>query len=306
MSEKLYIKATNLPILGLFHLSVVYTLWSSTYLAIRVAVGEGGGFTPFVLGASRMFIASLILLLFSYLFKNKVLPSKKELYILTVSGTLLWVGGRGLIIWSEQYANSGFAALITATTPLWTVLFQSIFSKRKPSLLLSFSLLIGFIGSAILVVPTLLTGKDTDLSAVIALIFAAVCWSLGSIFQTRNSVNLCSTAESGWQNLIASCVFLILAILFEEPLPSPSINGWLAWAHLTLCCSVIAFTSYISALRLLPINIVMTSSFINPIIAISLGAWLLNEPITAWTLAGALLISISVIGIFQSQNRQKA
>ena len=112
---------------GLFHLFVVYIVWSSTYLAIRVAVREGSGFPPFAMGAGRMFIASLILLGFAYLRKNRLKPSINELLVLGASGTLLWVGGNGLVIWAEQHANSGFAALMVASNRNDVCVCQSCF-----------------------------------------------------------------------------------------------------------------------------------------------------------------------------------
>lgn len=290
---------------GLFHLFVVYIVWSSTYLAIRVAVGEGSGFPPFAMGAGRMFIASLILLGFAYLRKNRLKPSINELLVLAASGTLLWVGGNGLVIWAEQHANSGFAALMVASTPIWVAFLDAILSRKTPSPLLIGSLLFGFCGLGVLMAPSFLMGNTIELSSTIALLGAAFSWACGSVLQVRYPVNLSAPVMSGYQHLISSFGFLVLVFAFREPLPHPTGNAWIAWAYLILFGSVFAFTSFICTLRLLPIHIAMTYAYVNPVLALFLGWWLLDESITFWTLLGAGMVISGVIGIFRDRYHGK-
>ena len=102
----------HLPLAGLLNLSVIYVVWGSTYLAIRVAVREGAGWGPFWLGASRVFVAAAILLLLAAARRARIRPSRRELAVVAVSGLLMWVGGNGGVIWAEQRVDSGLAALI--------------------------------------------------------------------------------------------------------------------------------------------------------------------------------------------------
>jgi len=114
-------------------------------------------------------------------------------------------------------------------------------------------------------------------------------------------VNLPPQVMSGYHQLFASGGFLLISLAIGEPVPDPTLSAWLAWGYLVVFGSVFAFTSYIFALRLLPINIAMTYAYVNPVIALSLGWLLANEPVGVWTLLGAALVVVSVFGIFRSK-----
>ncbi len=291
----------KLPLTGLFHLFVVYTIWSSTYLFIRIAVGEGGGFPPFYLGASRMIVCALLLLAFAYVRKKQVRISLREMKTLALSGILLWVGANGLVMWAEQYANSGFTALMVASAPIWTALMNALLDRKRPSLMLLASLLFGFAGLVVLMAPALLARDSQELLSGGALFLASISWAAGSVVQTRHPVAISAPVSSGYQHLFASFGFLGVALLFGETWPAPSMAGWLSWGYLVLFGSIFAFTSFIYTLQLLPINIAMTYAYVNPVLALVLGWWLLNEAITVWTLLGALMVVLGVVGVFRSR-----
>ena len=175
---------------GLFHLFVVYIVWSSTYLAIRIAVNPDGGFPPFAMGALRMAPAAVILLSIAYFQGKKIKPSIAEMSTLCITGLLLWVFGNGLVMWAEQFIDSGFACLIVSSAPIWATMIELIIFKRRASGLLVASLALGFLGVLILTVPSLLTGVSSDLFVIIVLIFAAACWGLGSVLQSRRPLTL--------------------------------------------------------------------------------------------------------------------
>ena len=117
--------------------------------------------------------------------------------------------------------------------------------------------------------------------------------------QSRHPVQLRPTAASAWQHLFAGVVFLALSALAGEPPPQPAASAWVAWGYLVLFGSMLAFTSYVTALRLLPVNIVMTYAYVNPVVAVALGWIVLDEPLTLWTLCGAVLILLGVAGVFR-------
>ena len=118
---------------GLAHLFVVYLVWGSTYLAIRVAVRDGSGFPPLLPGASRTLAAAVLLMLWNAARKSRMHPSREEWPALMVSGLLLWIGGNGLVNWAEQRADSGYAALLVGTTPMWVALVESAIDRRAPT-----------------------------------------------------------------------------------------------------------------------------------------------------------------------------
>jgi drug/metabolite transporter (DMT)-like permease len=291
----------NLSRSGLFHLFIIYVIWSSTYLAIRIAVGEGSGFPPFAMGASRLLITGIILLVIAIVRKDKIAITGRELLIITVSGVFLWTGGNGLLIWSEQHVHSGLAALLISTTPIWAALLDAVLSKRRPSAVLFLSLFLGLGGIAVLVYPSLSAHNLSDLISGLILVGGSISWAIGSVIQKRNPLAISDFTLAGYQILIASLTFLIMSLLFNEPVPQPTHNAILAWGYLIIFGSVIAYSSYVTALRLLPINIMMTYAFVNPVLAVFLGWLILGETITLWTIAGAALVVLSVFGVFKGQ-----
>jgi drug/metabolite transporter (DMT)-like permease len=288
----------QLPLLGLMHLGIVYLVWSSTYLAMRILVAEGSGFTPFTAGAARMLAASLIILVIAYFRNSNIWPKRGDLPIIIVSGILFWVTGNGMIMWAEQHAHSGLAALMASTTPLWAAFLELILSKRRPSWQLIASLLLGLAGIVVLMGPSLANFARADILSGLALVCASMSIAAASVIQSRKTIQISVLAMSGWQHLFAFFGFLIIALVIGDPFPHPTPSAWLSWSYLVIFGSVFAFTAYITAIKLLPINIVMTYAYVNPVLALFLGWWLLNEPITASTIGGAAMVLIAVFGIF--------
>jgi drug/metabolite transporter (DMT)-like permease len=288
--------------IGLVHLFIIYIIWGSTYLAIRVAVRDGAGFSPFALGAMRALVAGGLLLWWGYFRKERLKLTRGELITLVGAGILLWVLGNGLVMVGEKRADSGITALIIAGVPIWVSIIGSIWDRKLPSLLSIGSLLIGAAGIILLSMPLLRTGVKADALSVLALLTASICWASGTFMQSRRSVRLSPAVNSGYQLLFGGIGFLVTAIALKEPVPQPIPEAWAAWGYLVIFGSLIAFTSYIQTIRLLPMNIVTTYSYVNPIIAVILGALVLGEEITPWTMGGAALVLLGVMGAFRSHN----
>lgn len=304
MSTKARSNTTQLDRGGLAHLLVVYVVWSSTYLAIRLAVREGAGFPPFTLGLLRALPAGLILLLWGRLRGQRLRITRGEMGLLALSGMLLWLGGNGLVTFAEQRADSGLAALIVAASPIWVAILEALWDRQWPSLTLSAALLLGFSGIGLLALPELRSGAQADSVAMIALIVATLLWSLGSLIQARNPVDLSARVSAGYQMLFGALGFALIAALAQEAAPNPTREAWFAYGYLVLIGSVLAFTSYVSALRRLPTRIVMTYAYVNPVLAVLLGWAVLGEEITLWTIAGSLLVLAGVAGVFRERRIQ--
>jgi drug/metabolite transporter (DMT)-like permease len=297
-------KKPTLSSIGLLHLLVVYIVWGSTYLAIRVGVRPGAGFTPFFFGAMRALTAGAILLALAALTHQRLHLTRKELLNLAGSGLLLWLGGNGLVTFAEQRANSGLAALVIAGVPIWVAIYNAIAARKIPSLMVIGALLIGMAGIILLSMPLLLSGVKADFLSVIIMLSASISWAGGTWLQSRTKTNLSPGVSSGYQMFFGGVGFALTALVLREPLPTPIPQAWLAWAYLVVFGSLLAFTSFIQALRMLPTNIVTTYSFVNPIIAVILGWIILGEQITYWTVAGAALILLGVAGAFRAHSRE--
>lgn len=287
---------------GLFHLVVLYLVWSSTYLAIRVAVR--GGFPPFTMGSMRVLVSGGLLLLWGALSRNRIRLSAREAWVLAASGVLLWVAGNGLVNWAEQRANSGYAALLVASMPIWVAIIEAALDRRPPSLLAAFSLLTGFCGIGLLSAPALARANPGDALSVLALMLASVSWAVGSVYQRRRPTEVTSIVSSGYQQCFAGIGFAIVALVTREPWPHPSPAAWSAWGYLVVFGSLLAFTSYVLVLRLLPISIATTFAYVNPVLAVFLGWLVLHESVTAWTLGGAALVVLGVAGVFRDRSKR--
>ncbi|MDH3216544.1 MAG: EamA family transporter [Candidatus Krumholzibacteria bacterium] len=291
---------------GLLHLFVVYIVWGSTYLAIRVAVREGAGFPPFMMAATRVLAASGILLLWGVMTRGRFRLSRKEISFLAISAILLWVGGNGMVAWAERKVDSGYAALLVGSMPIWVAIMEAIIDRQRPSLRLVGALLVGLSGVAVLNGPVIAQRSIGDLFGALALIFAALSWGLGSLVQRRRPVSIGPEISSGYQQAIGCVGLLVVSLLVDEPGPSPTPQAWTAWGYLVLFGSVFAFTSFVKALRLLPTNIVMTYAYVNPVIAVFLGRIILHEPVTWWTISGTTLVVLGVMGVFHEKRRENA
>ena len=283
---------------GLLNLILVYLVWGSTYLFIRLTVQEGSGFPPFAMAASRTLCASAILFGLAIGFGHRLRPTGPELWVLIVSGLLLWFGGNGLVVWAEHQADSGYAALLMGTTPMWSVIMESILERKLPSFLLVISLLVGFSGLAVLVTPVIKQGLRIDALSTAALLAAAMAWAGGSLLLQSRPPKTTTILTSAYQHLFGGLGLTAAMLLTGEPWPQPTALAWLGWTYLVIFGSLISFTSYIVAVRTLPISVVMTYAFVNPVIAVILGRVVLGERITMYTVMGMVLILLGVSGVF--------
>jgi drug/metabolite transporter (DMT)-like permease len=290
---------------GLAHLLVVYVVWGSTYLAIRIAVREGSGFPPFYMAGTRIIIASCILFLLCKVRGKSLKPTRRDWYVFGASGVLLWFGGNGLVSWAEMRAASGYAAILVGSQPLYTMSLESVIDRRRPTWRMIAALVVGLTGIVVLNYPVLQNPTRDQVAPAIALCFAVILWGTGMVLQKRKPVSLSGEANSAYQLLFGSCALLLAAVITREPWPTPTHEAWLAWAYLIVFGSVIAFTSFVKVLQMLPMSIVTTYGYVNPVIAVLLGAIFISEPITRYTVAGSALTLLGVAGVFHEQQHRK-
>jgi drug/metabolite transporter (DMT)-like permease len=269
-----------------------------------VAVREGGGFTPFALGASRTAIAAVLLFLWARL-RNETahsfLPTKKDAITLLVSSFAMWIGGNALVMVAERHVDSGLAALLVGTTPIFMTIVESVWDRKKPSLTLVLSMVIGFLGLGLLTLPLFRHGTRADAVSAAMLVIAPLSWGFGSVLQARRGISLSLSVSAGYQQLFASVFFLLFAIGFGEPVPSPSTDALIAFWYLVIMGSVVSFTAYLIALKSLPVSVVSTYAYVNPVIAVLLGALFLDEALTLYTLIGSALIVVGIFGVFRGK-----
>lgn len=286
---------------GLGNLLIVYIIWGSTYLFIRIGVKPGSGFPPLYLAGTRVLVAGLVLLGLAALQKKRLRLTRRETILLASSGILLWLGGNGLVSLAEQRVHSGIAALVIGATPIYVAIIESIIDRRKPSGLLIISLLVGFSGIGLLSAPTFMAGVQADVLSVVAILFGSLLWGVGSLLQSRKPVYVAPEVSSAYQHLFGAAALLLTAFISGSPLPNPIPEAWMAWGYLVIFGSIIAFTAFVRVLRMLPTNIAMTYAYVNPVIAVLLGWLVLGEKITVYTLGGMVFILLGVAGVFRAK-----
>jgi drug/metabolite transporter (DMT)-like permease len=277
-----------------FALLALYIVWGSTYLGIKVAIET---IPPFFQASIRFLISGLILVIWQRS-AGQEMPTRKQWVSTGIVGTLLLLGGNGLVSWAEQFIPSGIAALIIGSVPMFLVVAEAIRPNGvKPTWRAIVGLLIGFVGIFILVGPAEISGSETHLNTfgVIALLSACLLWSIGSIYSKTADLPKSSLMNTGAQMLMGSVSLFIVSGLSGEltgwdvtAVSSRSLYGLL---YLILAGSLIGFASYGWLLQNAPISLVATYAYVNPIVAVLLGVWLADEALEPriW-LASAIII----------------
>lgn len=280
-------------------LLALYIVWGSTYLAILFAVET---IPPFLQAGLRFLISGLILVIWRRAAGDEM-PSSKQWKSIAIVGTLLLLGGNGLVSFAEQRIASGVAALIIGTVPLWLVLIEALRPGGvKPSWRAIIGLIVGFGGIYLLIGPSQLTGKfQFDVLGTLTLITAAFLWSAGSIYSRSAELPKSALMTTGAEMLAGSIPIFIVSILFGEwksfNFAQVSSQSWLALLYLITFGSMVGFVAYIWLLQNASVSLVATYAYVNPLVAVLLGSWFAQESLTARTLVAAGIIIGSVVFI---------
>jgi drug/metabolite transporter (DMT)-like permease len=279
--------------------AIIYFVWGSTFLAIRVGVRE---VPPFLFAAMRFLVAGLVL--FGWMIaRGEGSPNRRQWMSVFLLALLIFVLDYGLLFWAEQLVPSGTAAVMMATTPMFMALSEIILLRtQRLSARLAVALVIGLGGVAVLVSHSLnLGGAPIDRAAAVALIIAAMSWSVASALTRKLPLPPSKVMRSGAQ-MLAGGVLLALtaAALGEFRLFRPatvSAGAWLALVYLIVAGSIIAFTAYVWLIHHESPTKVGTFAYVNPVVAVLLGYFLADEALGLRTILGTLLVLISVVGI---------
>jgi drug/metabolite transporter (DMT)-like permease len=279
--------------------AAVYIVWGSTYLAIHVVVDTLPAFTS---AAIRFVIAGGLLLMLLAV-KGTQLPSPAQWRHSLISGTLMLVGGNGLVVWAEKSISSSLAALLVALAPVWFALLDWLRPGGvRPQLKTVMGIVVGFIGVAILVRPGDNAAGNT-VPGSIAVVFAGLCWAGGSLY-SKYSPN----SGSPWMNAAAQMLcggagLAVVGLLLGEPAATPwgqvSAASVISLLYLIVFGSWIGFSAYLWLLRNVSATQVSTYAYVNPVIAVFLGWAFLEETITSSMIAGAMVVlaGVAIISI---------
>ncbi len=279
--------------------AIIYFVWGSTFLAIRVGVRE---VPPLVLASMRFFVAGAALFLWLKI-KGTPSPSPREWLAASVLAICIFVLDYGLLFWAEKRVPSGLAAVMLATIPLFMALSEIIFLRtQRLTPRLALALLIGLGGVAVLVSHSVSFGEaPINRAGAIALVIAAISWSIASALTRKLPLPDSKAMSSGAQMLAGGILLAVTAAIFGEfrgfQISTVSRGAWFALAYLIVAGSIIGFTAYVWLIHHESPTKVGTYAYVNPVVAVIIGYFLGGETVGPRTILGTLLVLVSVIVI---------
>jgi len=286
-------------------LGAVFFFWGTTYLAIRVGLET---LPPTLLAGIRFLTAGTILFALMRGWRRERLPVGREWLDQALVGLLLLGVGNGLVVWAELWIPSGMAALLVATSPFWVVGFERFSSEgERVRLQALIGMLIGFCGLILLVAPGLFgaTLGIGYLLGMAAIQVACASWSGGSVYAKHHRTRVAPLVGAAIQMLIAGLAMTLLGtILGEWRELRFSSRSLAALAYLTVFGSIVAYGSYTYAVQKLPLSVVSTYSYVNPVIAVLLGWLVLAEPL-GWRMIVAMLIILGGVALVKTAAKRE-
>jgi drug/metabolite transporter (DMT)-like permease len=288
-------------------LLVVYVIWGSTYLAIAFAIET---LPPLLSAGVRFVVAGALLLAATAAFRRwrrtrGAVDDREPLRwshwrATAIVGVLLLLGGNGGVVIAELYIPSGIAAVVVATTPIWLVVLDALRTRRAPSRLAIAGLTAGIIGVAVLLAPVEGIGELNALGVIVVL-GAELSWAIGSLYARDASLPRSGALATGMEMLCGGAALLLVGTLVGElgraDPATFSLSSILAIGYLVVFGSILAFSAYTWLLAHAPVTVVGTHAYVNPIVAVALGALLNSEPITPRTIIASVIIIGAVMAM---------
>lgn len=276
-------------------LLALYIIWGSTYLAIRFGLET---FPPFLMAGIRYLVAGVLMYAVLRL-RGHASPTRAQWRGAAIVGVLLLVGGNGLVTFAEKWVGSGFAALIVGTMPLWAALFSGLWG-RWPANFEWLGLALGFGGVILLTVGNPIQASPLGAIAIFA---APICWAFGSVWSKRLPMPQ-GMMSSAAEMLVAGIVLFVLSLTVGERLTAaPSTISIIALLYLIVFGSILAFSAYIYLLTHVRASLATSYAYVNPAVAVGLGAWFADESVT-WLTLVAMLIILSGVAVLSLVKRE--
>jgi drug/metabolite transporter (DMT)-like permease len=289
---------------------ILYFVWGSTYLGIRVAVDT---IPPFVMAAARFAIAGVVMMAAVALLRRDriVRPTRRELRDTFIIGALLMGGGMGAVAWGEQTVPSGIAGVLIAMMPVWVAVFGRVFLNERLPRLAVVGIAAGFLGVVILIGSGVAVERSLDPAGVAALLFSPMSWAAGSLFSAHRARLPRDPFQATAMQMLAGSVVLAGAAVLSGEVGSfrpETVSGdsIIAFVYLTAIGSLVAFTAFAWVLRKAPLPLIATYAFVNPVVAVFLGGLILNEAVTPVQLVAGAVIVVGVALLILSRNRMSS
>lgn len=284
-------KKTTFTVLAFFS---IYVIWGSTYLLNKIAVGE---LPPFMLAGIRFATAGILIFIISKLSGISVAISRKQLINTAFAGFLFLTFGNGVVVWALKYIDSGFAALEISAQPLVVLIMMRILQGKKIQPMSIIGVLLGVIGIYLLVSQKEVLQMENSILGMIMIFLCMLSWAYGSLFVGTADLPKNYFVNTGYQMLMGGIMLGLASLLFGEEWTSPFIwSPEVQWSMILLIIfgSIVAFTSFNYLLKVVSPEKVATSTYVNPIIALLLGWYFLNENISVQSVVAAAILLTGV------------
>lgn len=281
----------------------VCIIWGSTYLAIRIGVSD---FPPELFAAIRFLLAGSLMLLFALYKKMSFPKTKKEVIQISIVGLFLLLGGNGLVVWAEQWVHSGMASLLVATVPLFMALIELFLPNSNRIGFKGWAgLLMGFGGVGLLVLSSSSSGS-IDIKGSVLLLIGSLSWAAGSVYSKGFKASGSTVSHIAIEMLAGGLGLGLMGIILGEGskihFTSKSLGAML---YLIIFGSIIAYSCYIYILQKWPAAKAGTYAYVNPPVAVLLGALVLGEPMTIKVVFSTIVILCGVVLVQTTKNINK-
>ena len=272
----------------------IYLIWGSTYLLNKIAVGQ---LAPFMLAGVRFLTASLLMFIIVKITKKSLRVNLVQLRNTAIAGFLFLAIGNGVVVWALSYVDSGLTALTIASQPLIVLLLLWVLERRKIKLFSWVGVFVGLLGMYLLISQNQISSSPESLKGILMIIGCVITWGYASIFVGKAELPKNYLVNTAYQMLFGSLWLILMSIIKNERWISP-INWQLnvQWAMLGLIIfgSIVAFTSFNYLLKIVSPEKVATSTYINPIVAMILGYFVLKETISTQSIIAAVILLTGV------------
>ncbi len=282
----------------------IYVIWGSTYLLNKVAVAQ---LPPFMLASFRFVIAGGLIFLFC-LFRNMSLKiSKKQLINTAIAGFLFLSVGNGIVVWALQIVDSGFASLLISSQPLVILLLMYILYRKPIQKSSIIGVVMGVLGIYLLVNQQQMIQSSDTVTGAALIIFGVFTWGYASIFVGKADLPQNYFVNTAYQMVIGGFVLLVMSLGANEEWVMPNSwnrQTWLSMVGLILFGSIVAFTSFNYLLKTVSPEMVATSTYVNPVVAMFLGWLVLKETVTTQSIIAGVILLTGVYFINMKRNIQ--
>ncbi|MEM0516899.1 MULTISPECIES: EamA family transporter [Aequorivita] len=292
------VKNTSLIILAFFS---IYVIWGSTYMLNKVAVAE---LPPFFLASIRFTSAGLLIFIISKAMGKSLAITRKQFINSFIVGVLFLSFGNGIIVWALKYVDSGFAALEISAQPLVVLLLMRLLQGKPIKVMSLVGVALGIVGIILLVGQQQIIAKEGTVLGMVMIFACMLSWAYGSLFVGKADLPKNFFVNTGYQMFTAGITLALASLAFGEQWTAPS--EWsdsVQWSMVLLIIfgSIVAFTSFNYLLKTVSPDKVATSTYVNPIIALFLGWYILDEVITTQSIVAAAVLLTGVYFITTSR-----